>query len=119
MAVAAEKTLNEVLDAFDFGNPVVGAAANDVLDTVDTPAFLQNVADKGKRIRQRLLTMPHVKEVRGRGMMIGIVLDDAVAAKDVATSCLANGLLVLTAKTLLRLLPPLSLRRSACSSWHG
>ncbi|MBQ3093957.1 MAG: aspartate aminotransferase family protein [Clostridia bacterium] len=91
------------------GNPVVCAAAKYVLDTVDTPAFLQSVAEKGDRIRARLSAMPHVKEVRGRGMMIGIVLDDNVAAKDVANTCLANGLLVLTAKTLLRLLPPLSI----------
>ena len=91
------------------GNPVVCAAASYILDTVDTPAFLEAVTAKGTYIRDRLATMPHVKEVRGKGMMIGIVLEDDIAAKDVANACLANGLLILTAKTLLRLLPPLNI----------
>ncbi len=91
------------------GNPVVCAAASYILDTVDTPDFLASVANKGDRIRARLAAMPHVKEVRGKGMMIGVVLDDNVAAKDVANTCLENGLLILTAKTLLRLLPPLTI----------
>ncbi len=91
------------------GNPVVCAAAKYILDTVDTPAFLTAVADKGAYIRKRLAAMPHIKEVRGKGMMIGIVLDDGIAAKDVANACLSDGLLILTAKTLLRLLPPLNI----------
>lgn len=91
------------------GNPVVCAAASYVLETVDTPAFLTSVTEKGERIRKRLAAMPHVKEVRGRGMMLGIVLEDAIAARDVANKCLENGLLILTAKTLLRLLPPLTI----------
>lgn len=91
------------------GNPVACAAASYVLQTVDTPAFLDAVSAKGARIRERVAAMPHVKEVRGRGMMIGIVLDDDIAAKDVANACLANGLLILTAKTLLRMLPPLTI----------
>ncbi len=91
------------------GNPVVCAAASYVLDRVNDPAFLDAVAAKGDAIRTRLATMPHVKEVRGRGMMIGIVLEDNIAAKDVANKCLENGLLILTAKTLLRLLPPLTI----------
>jgi len=91
------------------GNPVVCAAASYVLSVVDTPDFLQAVADKGKYIRARLAKMPHVKEVRGKGMMIGVVLEDGIAAKDVANACLENGLLILTAKTLLRLLPPLTI----------
>ncbi len=91
------------------GNPVACAAAHYVLERVDTPDFLQEVTRKGDRIRRRLETMPHVREVRGHGMMLGVVLDDAIAAKDVANACLENSLLILTAKTLLRLLPPLTI----------
>ncbi len=91
------------------GNPVVCAAASYILDTVDTPEFLKAVANKGDYIRRRLGNMAHVKEVRGKGMMLGVVLEDDIAAKDVAAKCLENGLLILTAKTLLRLLPPLSI----------
>jgi len=91
------------------GNPVVCAGASYVLDTVANEAFLSNVVAKGDVIRERVSAMPHVKEVRGKGMMIGIVLDDGIAAKDVATACLEGGLLILTAKTLLRMLPPLTI----------
>ncbi len=91
------------------GNPVVCAGASYVLDTVANEAFLSDVTAKGDVICKRVSAMPHVKEVRGKGMMIGIVLDDGIAAKDVATACLENGLLILTAKALLRMLPPLTI----------
>ena len=91
------------------GNPVVCAGASYVLDTVSDETFLANITEKGNKIRKKLLSMPHVKDVRGKGMMIGIVLEDGITAKDVATACLANGLLILTAKTLLRMLPPLTI----------
>ncbi len=98
------------------GNPVACAAASYILETVDTAAFLADVTAKGDYIRARVAAMPHVKEVRGRGMMLGIVLEDAVDAKAVATACLQNGLLILTAKTLLRMLPPLNISRAELDS---
>ena len=52
--------------------------------------------------------MTGVQELRGLGMMIGIVLAKD-NAKEVANRCVKNGLLVLTAKTVLRLLPPLNI----------
>jgi len=93
------------------GNPVVCAGAKYVLETVDNPDFLKMVCAKGDFARRRLETMPHVKEVRGMGLMLGVVLDDKVNAKDVANLCVKCGLLILTAKTLLRLLPPLTISK--------
>lgn len=90
------------------GNPVACAAACYMVATLTDPDFLAAVTEKGNYIRRRLSAMPHVKEVRGQGMMLGIVLD-AGDAKTVANACLENGLLILTAKTLLRLLPPLNI----------
>ena len=52
--------------------------------------------------------MQNVKEVRGKGMMIGIVTEKD-NAKEIAAKCVENGLLILTAKDLLRLLPPLNI----------
>ena len=92
------------------GNPVACAAGRYMLSRLTQPAFLEEVARKGAAIRQRLAAMPHVREVRGMGMMIGVVLD-AGTARAVAEDCLQNGLLILTAKTLLRLLPPLNCTR--------
>ena len=51
--------------------------------------------------------MPGVSEVRGMGLMLGVVLENA-QAKDVADTCVEHGLLVLP-KTLVRLLPPLNI----------
>ena len=66
------------------------------------------VKAKGEYMQQKLSEMEGVAEVRGIGMMIGIVLEKGTA-KDVAAACIEHGLLVLTAKTLVRLLPPLTI----------
>ncbi|HJD22535.1 MAG TPA: aspartate aminotransferase family protein [Firmicutes bacterium] len=92
------------------GNPVVCAGAQVVLDRLAQPGFLQEVAEKGGYLRSRLAAMPHIAEVRGMGLMQGAVLDKGTA-REVAERCLEGGLLVLTAKTLLRFLPPLTITR--------
>ena len=90
------------------GNPVACAAAVEVLSRVAQPGFLKEVNEKGEYIRAELLKMPNVSEVRGQGLMIGIVTEKD-NAKQVAARCVENGLLILTAKNLLRLLPPLTI----------
>ena len=91
------------------GNPIACAAAGYVLDTVTTDEFLSSVREKGD-IRQQLSGMANVKEVRGMGMMIGIVTEKD-NAKAVAAACVEKGLLILTAKNLLRMLPPLNITK--------
>lgn len=90
------------------GNPVVCAGGRVVLKRITADGFLEDVAKKGDYIRQRLAAMPHIAETRGLGMMVGAVLDKGTA-KEVAQKCLEKGLLILTAKTLLRFLPPLTI----------
>ena len=63
---------------------------------------------KGDYIREKLSALPNVREIRGKGMMIGIVTEKN-NAKEIAAKCVENGLLILTAKDLLRLLPPLNI----------
>lgn len=87
------------------GNPLASAAANVVVDTL-TDEFLDEVKDKGKQIHDRIATMPHVKSVSGLGMMIGVELD-GLDAKEVLAKCRDKGVLFLTAKTKIRMLPPL------------
>ena len=87
-------------------NPVSCAAANAVLESIDL-AFLQQVQYKGKILRQALETLPHVKSVSGMGLMLGVEFDETVKAADVVAKCIEKGVLFLTAKTKLRLLPPL------------
>lgn len=88
------------------GNPVVCAGAVHILNTMDD-AFLQDVQKKGAYLKEKIEKMPHVQNVAGLGMMLGIQLD--VEAKPVINALLEAGLLVLSAKTKIRLLPPLTI----------
>ena len=90
------------------GNPVVCAGAREVVRRVNDPAFLGAVEEKGAYFREKLLAMPQVDFVRGRGLMLGIRLKSG-DAHDVLTKCAQAGLLVLTAKELVRFLPPLTI----------
>ena len=89
------------------GNPVVCAGANVVVDRLDQ-SFLAQVSERAVQLRTGLAKLPHVKNISGIGLMVGIEFYDVTAA-DVLAACREAGLLVLTAKTRLRLLPPLSL----------
>lgn len=90
------------------GNPIACAGGLAVLNTVNKPGFLDEVAKKGDYIRKKLLTSPEVASVSGIGMMIGIELKTKKAG-DVVKAALDKGLLLLTAKTKVRLLPPLTI----------
>ena len=91
------------------GNPVACAGALEILNRVDDE-FLAEVTRKGEFLKQEILTMPHVKSVDGMGMMLGIQLD--IPAGMVLDTAMDYGLLLLTAKTKIRILPPLTITRS-------
>ena len=90
------------------GNPVVCAGANVVVDRMDQ-SFLANVNERAVQLRTGLAKLPMVKSISGIGLMVGIEFFGNVKAADVLAACREKGLLVLTAKTRLRLLPPLTL----------
>ena len=87
-------------------NPVVCAGANYVLDTITADGFLDEVNKKGAYIEEKISKLENVKNVRRMGLMIGIELESG-NAHDIAVKCVENGLLIITAKDLLRMLPPL------------
>lgn len=87
-------------------NPVVCAGANYVLDTITADGFLDEVNKKGVYIEEKVSKFENVKNVRRMGLMIGIELESG-NAHDIAVKCVENGLLIITAKDLLRMLPPL------------
>ena len=87
------------------GNPVVCAAACAVVAAVDGD-LLANVRARGEALAAGLAALPGVLDVRGRGLLLGAVLDRPVAP--VVDSCRERGLLVLSAgPDVLRLTPPL------------
>ena len=89
------------------GNPVACAGGKYVLDIVNNPEFLNEINEKSEWLFMQLKSIPQIKEVRGMGLMIGADID--ADAKDIAFKCVENGLLILTAKTSLRFLPPLNI----------
>lgn len=89
------------------GNPVACAGAGAVLDRVLSPGFLEDVEEKGKYLKEQLLSIPEISSVDGMGLMLGASLKTQKAA-EVLERCLEEGLLILTAKDKLRFLPPLT-----------
>lgn len=90
------------------GNPLACAGGSVVLDKVTKPEFLAEVNKKAEYFRAKLSEIPEVEGVDGLGLMIGVRLKTKKAG-DICKACLENGLLILTAKTKLRFLPPLTI----------
>lgn len=91
------------------GNPLACAGGLAVLETVTADGFLDEVNKKAEFLRSELLKMNGVESVSGLGLMIGITLKNKKAG-DVVKSALERGLLLLTAKDKVRLLPPLNIQ---------
>lgn len=90
------------------GGPVATAAALAVLDIVDDPVVLRQVRELGAYLCERLAALEGVSETRGRGLMVGVGLDEGVDAAAVAADLLGQGLVVNVPRPdTLRLLPPL------------
>ena len=88
------------------GNPVACAAAKAVLGVIDE-AFLAEVRRKGQLLISAASQVPGVAQVRGRGLMLGVVLDEAVA-KLVVKQGLEEGLILnAPGENVIRLTPPL------------
>jgi predicted acetylornithine/succinylornithine family transaminase len=95
------------------GGPVAAAAALAVLDIVDDPALLRAVRERGGRFREGLEGLDGVREVRGRGLMIGVGLEDGLGAAAITTDLLERGAVVNAPEPgTLRLLPPLTIEDS-------
>ena len=88
------------------GNPVCCAAACSILSRIDD-ALLEEVRQKSTYLFDTLRGTKGVKSVSGMGLMIGVETERPVA--DVLGDCLQNGVLCLSAKTKLRLLPALNI----------
>ncbi|MEZ5444194.1 MAG: aspartate aminotransferase family protein [Gammaproteobacteria bacterium] len=92
------------------GNPLACRAALTVIAVMERDGLAQRAAAMGaqilQRLREALRGVPAVRDVRGRGMMIGVELDRPCA--ELVAQCLAAGLLInVTAGNVVRLLPPL------------
>lgn len=91
------------------GNPICAAGACSIVSRIDN-AFLESVKEKSEYIKEFLMNIKGVKSVSGMGLMLGVEIEKD--AKAVANQCLEQGLLVLTAKTKIRLLPALNISKA-------
>jgi len=118
MPIGAMLTTDTVAEAFSPGShastfggtPLVTAVALEVLGQISTASFLEEVRRVGEYFQQRLLALkkkyPFIKEVRGRGLILGIELD--FPGSEVVAQCQERGVLInCTAEKVLRFLPPL------------
>ena len=90
------------------GNPICCAGGLAVLDYIEDNDLLKQVKEKGEYLKEKLLQLDEVVSVDGMGLMLGITLKTKAAA-DVVKAGVEKGLLLLTAKQKLRLLPPLTI----------
>lgn len=88
------------------GNPVAAAGAVSIVERIDDE-FMKTVSEKSEYIIKFLKSVNGVKSISGMGLMLGIETEKD--AKEVVNACLEKGLLVLTAKTKIRLLPALNI----------
>lgn len=90
------------------GNPVCCAGALSIFERL-TPELMEEVSLKSDYIISELSALPNVISVAGKGLMLGIECNRP--GKEIANECLEKGLLVLTAKNKVRLLPALNIPR--------
>ena len=88
------------------GNPVAAAAALSVVSRL-TDDFLANVRKKSELLRGLLQDAPGIEALSGLGLMVGI--KTIRPASEVVADCMQNGVLCLTAKDKVRLLPALNI----------
>jgi acetylornithine/N-succinyldiaminopimelate aminotransferase len=113
-ALVTGKRLADVLQPGDHGStfaggPLIASAALAALELTEDEVLLAGVRARGEQLAEGLAGLPHVQEVRGRGMMLACRLD--TSAPEVARRALLAQRLVLNATSAdtLRLLPPLTL----------
>lgn len=97
------------------GHPVSCAAALAQIDEMLDRKLAKNAREMGTYFAERLKKLPHVKEVRGQGLLVGVEFDDSINGVDVKHECLHRHLL-LTAigEHIIRMVPPLIITEADC-----
>lgn len=97
------------------GNPLAAHVAKTVAEVIFDDSFLKNVQENGTYFKAQLMkfmTNENVVEVRGDGLMLGLVMAENVKVSDIVKACKNNGLLVCTASSnVIRFVPPLIINK--------
>lgn len=97
------------------GHPVSCAAALAEIEELLSRNLAEHAAETGAYLMEKLKSLPHVKEVRGQGLLVGVEFDAGISSTDVKHECLHRHLL-LTAigDHIIRMVPPLIIDRRDC-----
>jgi len=93
------------------GNPISCAAANAAIDFLIKKDLLKNIRHHESRIKDALHDTPGITEVRGKGLLLGIVLANPVAQKLIPIAMASGLLLNATSENVIRIAPPLVVKK--------
>lgn len=97
------------------GSPVSCAASLAEIDELLSRDLAGNAKEMGAYFMEELKKLPHVKEVRGQGLLVGVEFDDTVNAVEIKHGCFDRKLLVTAiGSSIIRMVPPLILTREDC-----
>ena len=97
------------------GHPVCCAAALAEVNELLDGDLAGNAAKIGAYFMEQLKTLPHVKEVRGQGLLVGVEFDDTISGVDVKHECLHRHLLITAIGAhIIRMIPPLIINKEDC-----
>ncbi len=99
------------------GNALACAAALAEIDELLSRNLAENALETGAYLMKRLEDLPYIKEVRGRGLMVGAEFKEPVKSAALKHKCFDNGLLVTAiGENIIRLLPPLIATKKDCDN---
>ena len=123
MPIGAICATSEVAKAFTAGShgttfgghPVSCAAALAQIGELLDRDLAGNAAKMGDYFMRKLNELPHVKEVRGQGLLVGVEFDDDIDAVEVKHECMHRHLLITAiGKHVIRMIPPLIIDEKDC-----
>ena len=101
------------------GNPLCAAAGAAAMQLIAEQDLCTRATQLGASITAQIeaAALPHVTEIKGRGLLLGFTLDESVEAKTVMMRCLDRGLIVCIAKNnVVRLAPPLTVEEDTLAA---
>ena len=123
MPIGAICATNEVAKAFTAGShgstysghPVACAAALAQIGELLDRDLAGNAKKMGAYFMDKLKSVPHVKEVRGQGLLVGVEFDDSISGVDVKHGCFDRKLIITAiGQHIIRMVPPLILTEKDC-----
>ncbi|AFA48514.1 aspartate aminotransferase family protein [Acetobacterium woodii] len=128
MPIGAICATDEVAKAFTMGShgttygghPVSTAASLAQITELLDRDLAGNAKEMGTYFMDKLKGLPHVKEVRGQGLLIGVEFEDSISGVDIKHGVMEKHLLITAiGKNIIRMIPPLIVTKEDCDQAYG